>query len=102
MSVDAPQGAEITAVCLPRGCERFHQTVTGPASRKETSVTTIAGHGVPYGIRLRIVVARPDIGKVTEYRTVRRGSNSLRQIRFERCRPPGSRVAAADLSAPCP
>jgi energy-coupling factor transporter ATP-binding protein EcfA2 len=102
MVVTAPRGAVIAADCMPRGCERFRRTVPGPAPRNDTSVTTIAGHAIPYGIRLRIVVAQRNIGKVAEYRTVRRSSNSLRRTRFERCRPPGSLVAPAEVPAPCP
>jgi hypothetical protein len=102
MFVNAPQGTVITAACIPRGCERFRRTVPGPAARQDTSITTIAGHAVPYGIRLRIVVAQRNIGKVAEYRTVRRTSKPLRRTRFERCRPPGSRVAPADVRARCP
>jgi hypothetical protein len=102
MAVNAPRGAVITAACIPRGCERFRRTVPGPGARQDAPVTTVAGHAVPYGIRLRIVVAEPNIGRVVEYRTVRRTSKALRRIRFERCRPPGSQVGRADVQAPCP
>jgi hypothetical protein len=108
LAFSAQAGSLVRASCAPRGCRPFRRRLPGSPARGTVPISTISGHVVPLGIRITVAVTQRNIGKVWEYRPhVERDRQGrllaqLDVLRFERCRPAGSRVARAEVPAICP
>jgi hypothetical protein len=108
LAFNAQAGSLVRASCAPRGCQPFRRRLPASPARSTVRISTVDGEVVPLGALITVVVTQRNIGKVWQYRTEYERDDEGRQaaqfeiLKFERCRPPGSRVTSDEVPAACP